>query len=222
MATKRTYADACRAAYALDLVGERWGLLVVRELLLGPKRFSDLRAGLPNVSPNVLAQRLRELEEAGVVSRRKLAPPAASQVYELTEWGMELGSVVDELGRWGARAPSKPNTKRSSPDAIILALRAHFDPDAHQGVNARYEVRLGEVRFRVELADGRLELARGSADEPDAVIETDVETFAELVIGERTPAEALRSGDVKVDGGRQALERFLGYFPMPEPAAAAA
>jgi DNA-binding HxlR family transcriptional regulator/putative sterol carrier protein len=222
MATKRTYDDACRAAYALDLVGERWGLLVVRELLLGPKRFSDLRAGLPNVSPNVLAQRLRELEQVGVLSRRKLAPPAASQVYELTEWGMELGPVVDELGRWGARAPSQPKTKRSSPDAIILALRAHFDPDAHKGVNARYEVRLGENRFRVELVDGHLELAHGRVDEPDAVIETDVETFAEVVMGQRTPAEALRSGDVKVDGGRQALERFFGYFPMPEPAASAA
>ena len=224
MATKRTYDDACRAAYALDLVGERWGLLVVRELLLGPKRFSDLRAGLPSVSPNVLAQRLRELEEAEVVSRRKLAPPAASQVYELTDWGKDLGPVVDELGRWGARAPSEPKTKRSSPDAIILALRAHYEhePDAHKGANARYEVRLGEARFRVELDDGRLELARGGADDPEAVIETDVATFAEVLLGERTPAEALRSGDVKVDGGRQALERFLGYFPMPEPAASAA
>src|SRR5918992_576666 len=98
MATMRTYCDGCAAAHALDLVGERWALLVVRELLLGPKRFTDLPAGLPNVSPNVLAQRLRELERAGVVRRRKLAPPAASRVYELTDWGLELEPVVISLG----------------------------------------------------------------------------------------------------------------------------
>src|SRR5215204_4140654 len=90
MATMRTYDDGCAAAHALDLIGERWALLVVRELLLGPKRFTDLRAGLPNASPNVLAQRLRELEAAGIVRRRKLPPPAASRVYELTEWGQDL------------------------------------------------------------------------------------------------------------------------------------
>src|SRR5918997_5673996 len=106
MATMRTYCDGCAAAHALDLVGERWALLVVRELLLGPKRFTDLRAGLPSASPNVLAQRLRELEEAGVVRRRKLPPPAASRVYELTDWGMELEPVIIGLGRWGARSPS--------------------------------------------------------------------------------------------------------------------
>src|SRR5919112_261043 len=104
MATMRTYDDGCAAAHALDLVGERWALLVIRELLLGPKRFTDLRAGLPNASPNVLAQRLRELEGVGVVRRRKLPPPAASRVYELTEWGMELEPVIISLGRWGARA----------------------------------------------------------------------------------------------------------------------
>ena len=102
MATRRTCCDGCAAAHALDLVGERWALLVVRELLLGPKRFTDLRAGLPGVSPNVLAERLRELERAGVVRRRKLPPPAASRVYELTDWGMELEPVIISLGRWCA------------------------------------------------------------------------------------------------------------------------
>src|SRR3954449_3642338 len=102
MATKRTYGDRCGVARALDVVGERWALLVVRELLLGPKRFTDLRAGLPHVSPNVLSQRLRELEEAGIVRRRKLPPPAGSRVYELTEWGEELEPIVTRLGAWGA------------------------------------------------------------------------------------------------------------------------
>src|ERR671921_2798404 len=108
MTTPRSYNDACAAAHALDLVGERWALLVVRELVLGPKRFTDLRAGLPHVSPNVLAQRLRELEAAGVVRRRKLPPPAASRVYELTPWGEELEPVIIRLGRWGARSPLRP------------------------------------------------------------------------------------------------------------------
>src|SRR3954466_5966488 len=107
MATMRTYDDGCAAAHALDLVGERWALLVVRELLLGPKRFTDLRAGIPKASPNVLSQRLRELERAGVVRRRQLPPPAASRVYQLTDWGLELEPVIIRLGRWGARSPSK-------------------------------------------------------------------------------------------------------------------
>src|SRR5882762_9131790 len=107
-ATKRTYGDACGIARALDVVGERWALLVVRELLLGPKRFTDLRAGLPNVSPDVLSQRLRELESAGLVRRRKLAPPAGSRVYDLTDRGHQLEPVVLALGRWGSTAPFPP------------------------------------------------------------------------------------------------------------------
>ena len=133
MATKRTYCEACAAAHALDLVGERWALLVVRELLLGPKRFTDLRAGLPGVSPNVLAQRLRELEEAAVVRRRKLPPPAASRVYELTEWGMELEPVIVSLGRWGARSPLRPQDAGMSVDSLILSFRAMFDARAADG-----------------------------------------------------------------------------------------
>src|SRR5687768_4583891 len=118
----RTYGEACAAAHALDLIGERWALLVVRELLLGPKRFTDLRSGIVHASPNVLAQRLRELEEAGVVRRRKLPPPAASRVYELTEWGQELEPVVTGLGRWGARSPSHRRDIGMSIDSHILAM----------------------------------------------------------------------------------------------------
>src|SRR3712207_6795803 len=137
---KRKYDDGCAAAHALDLVGERWALLVVRELLLGPKRFTDLRAGLPNASPNVLAQRLRELERTGVVRRRKLPPPAASRVYELTEWGMELEPVIISLGRWGARSPLRPRDAAIGVDSIILALRTMFDPHAAEGIEASYEL----------------------------------------------------------------------------------
>src|ERR671915_996598 len=127
MATRRTYGDGCAIARGLDLIGERWSLLVVRELLLGPKRYTDLRRGLPNASPNVLSERLGELERAGIVRRRKLPPPAGSRVYELTDWGRELEEIVISLGRWGARSPSGlSDAPIASVDSIILALRSRF------------------------------------------------------------------------------------------------
>jgi DNA-binding HxlR family transcriptional regulator len=219
MATMRTYCDGCAAAHALDLVGERWALLVVRELLLGPKRFTDLRAGLPGVSPNVLAQRLRELERAGVVRRRKLPPPAASRVYELTDWGMELEPVITQLGRWGARSPSRPRDAELGIDSLILSFRTMFDPRAAEGLRANYELRLGEDVFRAVVADGRFEIARGSAEErPDAIIEADPATLAALVYEGRQLAEALRSGDIETEGDESAVARFLTLFPLPEPA----
>jgi DNA-binding HxlR family transcriptional regulator len=218
----RTYDDGCAAAHALDLVGERWALLVVRELLLGPKRFADLRAGLPKVSPNVLAQRLRELEGAGVVKRRRLPPPAASRVYELTEWGEELEPVVISLGRWGARSPSRSRDAALGVDSLILSLRTMFDPQAAEGIWAVYELRLGEDVFCAEVADGRFEVVRGSAERPEAIIETDAGTLAGLVYGGRPLGEALDSGDVRIEGDEAAVERFLTFFPLPEPAAPAA
>ena len=214
----RTYDDGCAAAHALDLVGERWALLVVRELLLGPKRFTDLRTGLPHASPNVLAQRLRELERAGVVRRRKLPPPAASRVYELTDWGLDLEPVIVRLGRWGARSPSKPRDAALGVDSLILSFRTMFDPRAADGLSASYELRLGEDRFRAEVADGHFEVVRGVAERPDAIIETDSNTLAALVYDDRQLAEALRSGDLKIEGDESAIERFLGLFPLPDPA----
>lgn len=218
MATMRTYDDGCAAAHALDLVGERWALLVVRELLLGPKRFTDLRAGIPKASPNVLAQRLRELERAGVVRRRKLPPPAASRVYELTEWGLDLEPVIVRLGRWGARSPSKPRDAELGVDSLILSFRTMFDPLAADGLKASYELRLGEDRFRAVVADGRFEIERGGAESPDMTIETDAGTLAALVYEGRPLEEALRSGDVEIEGDESTIERFLTLFPLPEPA----
>jgi DNA-binding HxlR family transcriptional regulator len=222
MVTMRTYCDGCAAAHALDLIGERWALLVVRELLLGPKRFTDLRTGLPNASPNVLAQRLRELERAGVVRRRKLPPPAASRVYELTEWGEELEPVIIGLGRWGARSPSRPRDAELGVDSLILSFRTMFDPRSGNGLRASYELRFGEDRFRAVVADSRLEVERGGVERPDATIETDPATLAALVYEGRPLEEALRSGEIKIEGDRSAVERFLGLFPLPEPAASAA
>src|SRR5580765_8156853 len=127
MATKRTYGDRCGVARALDLVGERWALLVVRELLLGPKRFTDLRAGIPHVSADVLTQRLKELERAGVVRRGTLPPPAGSRIYELTERGRELEPIVIALGRWGSVAPFPPGDAQIGDDAFVIALKSLFD-----------------------------------------------------------------------------------------------
>ena len=222
MATNRTYDDGCAAAHALDLVGERWALLAVRELMLGPKRFTDLRTGLPGVSPNVLAQRLRELERSGVVRRRKLPPPAASKVYELTEWGMELEPVLVQLGRWGARSPSKPYDAPLGVDSLILSFRTMFDPRRADGLSATYEINFGEDVFRAVVEDSHLEVVRGSVERPDAILETDSNTLAGLVYGDDSFAEALRSGHVKVQGDEEAVEHFLTLFPLPETATLAA
>src|SRR3954454_10904281 len=140
---RRTYDQACGTAYALDVVGDRWALLVVRELVLGPRRFTDLRDGLPGIGPNVLSERLKQLEQSGVVRRRVLPPPAASTVYELTEWGAELEDIVIRLGRWGVRAPnlSLDNT-HTRPEWLILGMRAVYSPDGDPG-RTTYELRFG-------------------------------------------------------------------------------
>ena len=214
----RTYDDGCAAAHALDLVGERWALLIVRELLLGPKRFADLRTGLPNASPDILSRRLRGLEGSGVVRRRKLPPPAASWVYELTDWGLELEPAIVSLGRWGARSPTKPHDAELGVDSLILSFRTMFDPLVADGLGASYELRLGEDRFRAVVANGHFEISRGNAERPDAIIETDPATLAALVYDDRQLAEALRSGDMKIEGDESVVARFLDLFPLPEPA----
>jgi DNA-binding HxlR family transcriptional regulator len=218
MATKRSYGEACRFAYALDLVGERWALLVVRELLLGPKRFTDLRTGLPNASTNILAERLRELEAGGVVQRRKLDPPAGAWVYELTEWGHELEPVVTKLGTWGARSPFPPEHRQINSDSIVLALRSLFDPEAAGDLDAAYELRLGGAPFRVGIAGGELELERGPAEAPAAMIELDEPgTLAAVLTGELPLDAALESGAVRIEGAKREVKRFLRLFPMPQP-----
>jgi len=219
VATTRTYGDGCGIAHALDLVGERWALLVVRELLLGPKRFTDLRDGLPNASPNVLAQRLRDLEQAAVVQRRKLPPPAGSWIYELTEWGRELKPIVITLGTWAVRSPSFPHDAPVGTDSVILALSTFFDPGAAGDLSARYQLRLGENAFHVRVAAGVIEVDRGAAADPDAIIETDAVTLSQVIWNGRDLAEASRAGDIKIDGDERAVARFLGLFPRPEPAA---
>jgi DNA-binding HxlR family transcriptional regulator len=216
----RTYGDRCGIARALDAVGDRWALLVVRELLLGPRRYTDLRSGLPNASPNVLSERLRELERAGVVRRRKLPPPAASRVYELTEWGLGLEEAVTALGHWAARSPTPPSDAPiASAASIILALRARFDAAAARGLRAAYDLRLGEDRFRIDVADDEFEAVRGSNDLADATIDTDPDTLGAVLWGGRSLTDAQRSGQMTIEGDKAAVQRFARLFPIPEPAA---
>lgn len=216
MANTRTYSDACAAAHALDLVGERWALLVVRELLLGPKRFSDLRKGLPAVGPNRLTQRLHELEEFGIVRRRKLGPPARSSVYELTDWGRELQPVLVHLGHWGRRSPFRDLDAGISVDALMLALTGDFDATAARDLTATYELVFGDDHLIVRVSAGRLDISRAEPVAPDATITTDTKSFATVLTKKRRLADALRSKDITVSGDVKAVERLLNSFPRPE------
>jgi DNA-binding HxlR family transcriptional regulator len=220
MASKRTYGEACRFAHALDVVGERWSLLVVRELLLGPKRFTDLRSGLPHASPNILTERLRDLEQAAVVRKRRLPPPYGSSVYELTEWGRELEPIVTRLGAWGARSPVPPDSQEIGADSIVLALRSLFDAAAAADLDAAYELRIGVDRYAVGIGGGGLALTRGAAEDPAATLSfPDAPAMAAILAGRLPLAEALASGALEIDGSKQAAKRFLRLFPMPEPCA---
>jgi DNA-binding HxlR family transcriptional regulator len=203
-------------ARALDVVGERWTLLVVRELLFGPKRFSDLVRGLPGMSQNVLSQRLRELAASGLVERRRMGPPVSGQVYELTARGAALRPVVVELARWGSRIPTTSRADLSA-DALALALLTTFDPDGAEDV--RIGLQLGDDRFVAEITDGRLHVARGTAERPDAEIRTDAAGLRSVVFGGRELAEAVAAGDAEVRGDVEKATAFVTRFPRPAPVA---
>lgn len=209
MARTRTELDGCGIAHASDLLGQRWALLVIRELLLGPKRFTDLRAGIPDISPNVLGQRLRELEESRIVRRRKLAPPAAAQVYELTEWGRQLEPAILALGRWASGSPSFPLGAEMGADSLVLALKSTFDPAKADGLDATYELRLGEIPFKIAVKEGNFEAAHVEPEEPDATIRSDPNTIASVVFGGKPLGKAVDTGKVEIDGSRQAVNRLF-------------
>jgi DNA-binding HxlR family transcriptional regulator len=195
---KRSYDDPCGVARALDAVGERWALLVVRELLHGPKRFSALSGALPGMSQNVLSQRLRELEDAGLVVRRSFGPPVSARGYELTGRGYELEPVLLALGRWGSRIPAGSGAELSV-DALILALQTTFDPAAAAGRQARLELRLGDDRFHAEIASGTFTVTRGAGGPVDATLVTDAGTLRALVFGGLDMADAEQAD--RVGGG---------------------
>jgi len=216
MRPMRSYGDPCGIARALDVIGERWALLIVRELLLGPKRFTDLRSGLPQVGPDVLSQRLRELEQAGVVRRAKLPPPAGSRVYELTGWGRELEPVVLGLGLWGsARAPFPADHGALGSDSLVLALKTLFDPArAERLVGKTFELGLGEEPFAIRVGRARLEASRGRADGAVARIAAQPDLLQQVLWHDHP----LRPSEVEIAGDQRAAERFLALFPIASSA----
>jgi DNA-binding HxlR family transcriptional regulator len=215
MTNKRSYVDGCAAAHALDLIGERWALLIVRELLLGPKRFTDLRAGLTAISPNVLSQRLTELEASSILLRRKLPPPANVWVYELTDWGKELEPIVLQLVRWGVRSPAFIRGAGLGVDALVLSFKAMFDPMQAASYDATVELRFGDEAFHVTIANGYIDVARGHAVHAAAIISTSPRVMLQLAYGKHDLGQALRAGVVSFSGERNAVAGFLRCFSVP-------
>ncbi|NVM41975.1 helix-turn-helix transcriptional regulator [Ochrobactrum intermedium] len=218
LSTKRSYDDACAAAHALDLIGERWSLLVMRELMFGPKRFSDLRADLPGVSANVLTQRLERLEEAGILCKKKLPPPASVQVYELTQWGYESEPILQALGRWAARSPKHDPNLPISTVSLLLSLRTMIDHERAAGLRAVIGLRLDEEDFTAHLDDSGIRIERGAALEYDLHFESSPRMLAAAIYGGQ-PLSALESASVlKVMGNRALAEKFVTLFPLPDKA----
>jgi DNA-binding HxlR family transcriptional regulator len=215
---RRWYEDACAAAHALDLVGERWALLVMRELMFGPRRFSELRASLPGISANVLTQRLEGLEAAGVLLRRRLPPPAAAWVYELTPWGRESEPIFQALGRWAARSPTHDPTLPFSAASLLLSLRTMLDPARAAGIEARIGFRLGDETLLAHLADGRIEIAAGPLDGADLVFTGKPPVIAGAIYGGQPLAALEAQGALHIEGDRVLAGRFLALFPLPPKA----
>jgi DNA-binding HxlR family transcriptional regulator len=214
----RSYDDACGAAHALDLIGERWALLVMRELMFGPKRFSDLRADLPGISANVLTQRLERLEEIGALRRRRLPPPAASHVYELTPWGYEIEPALGVLGRWAARSPLHDPTLPLSSASLMLSFKTMFDASRAKGLNARIGFRIGDETFLVHIHGGACDAARQSLDGADVIFAGPATAIAAAVYGGAPLAALEAKKSLAIEGDRALAERFTGLFPLPPKA----
>lgn len=215
---RRRYDDACAASHALDLVGERWALLVMRELMLGPKRFGDIKADLPGISANILTQRLEGLERVGILRRRKLPPPASTQVYELTEWGYESEPIFQVLGRWAARSPTHDPTLHFGAVSMMLSLRTMLDPALAAGMSARIDLVIGRETFRLTLADGAIEAVRGRHAQADFTFTGEAGIIAAAVYGGQSLEALEAAGLLKLEGDRALAARFLTLFPLPPKA----
>ncbi|MBD8678027.1 winged helix-turn-helix transcriptional regulator [Sphingomonas sp. CFBP 13720] len=213
---RRRYDDACGAALGMDYVGERWALLLMRELLLGPRRFGELRSGLPGISANVLTQRLTGLEAAGIVRRERLPPPASAQVYALTPWGMESEPVVLALGRWALRSPAHDTSLPFSRVSLMLSLRMLMVQERAAGFTATVAFHLGEERYVARLTAGDLRVWRGEVDAPDAILAGETAAFKPVLYGGMPLAVAEATGRIAVAGNRAVAERFTGLFRLPD------
>ena len=206
---KRSYDDACGTAHALDLIGERWALLVLRELMLGPRRFSELRVDLPGISANVLSQRLDELEARGLARKLRLPPPASVQVYEATAWGLEAEPIVQALGRWAARSPRHDPTLPISGVSILLSFRTMIDRDKAYDIDAKVGFRFGESGYVARLHEGTIIVARGVTDDCDVVFTAAPTALAAVVYG-GAPLDS-----IGVEGDIALAKRFTTLFPLP-------
>ncbi|MES2271574.1 MAG: winged helix-turn-helix transcriptional regulator [Pseudomonadota bacterium] len=212
---KRVYSDGCAAAHALDLVGDRWALPVMREMMLGPRRFSDMRAALPGLSANVLTQRLEELERNSIVQRRKLPPPASVQVYELTPWGLEAEELLKVMGRWAARSPHK-EAGPMSPVSIVLSMRTMFCAEQAKDLFLRVGLFFGMETYLAEIRNGTIAVDRGEIDDVDILFSGDHNAFVACLYGKVPLADV--ADQLAVTGDRKLLERFLSLFPLPPTA----
>jgi DNA-binding HxlR family transcriptional regulator len=202
-------------AHALDLIGERWSLIVLRELLLGPKRFSELRADIPGISANVLTQRLEGLEANGVLFRRKLPPPSNAQVYELTEWGYEVEPIGQALGRWATRSPLHDPSAPISAVSVLLSFRTMLNAERARGMDAWIGFRFGAYSYLGHLTEHGFPIARGDADRADLLFTGDPRALAGAVYGGVPLADLEQTGALAVSGDHALAERFLTLFPLP-------
>ena len=211
------YQVACGTAFAMELVGERWSILIIRELMLGGRRFSDLRGSLPGISAKVLTERLAGLEQAGVLVRRRLAPPAASQVYELTEWGYLAEPAIQELGRWAARSPGHNPQLPLSAVSFMLSLRTMIDRETARQLEATVGFTVSGESFLAELRDGAMPVRRAEPGPADAWLSADAPLpLLRVFYGKQPLAEAERAGGVRIAGDRALAERFVALFSLPE------
>ncbi|WET81349.1 helix-turn-helix domain-containing protein [Amycolatopsis sp. QT-25] len=215
--TARTYGQFCGLARALEIIGERWSLLVIRDLVLGPKRFDELQHGLPKIPTSILSTRLNELERHGVVQRRVLPQLDAGVVYELTDYGNDLDQILLQLGLWGARSLTDPAADDLfSLDAAILSLYTTFQPDAARGIRCSFELHYGDQMIvHAVIDDGAVTAGEGSLPEPDLVIEPRGPVVLKLLNGELAAANALTCGAVAVKGDPAMLELFTRLFHIP-------
>ncbi len=215
--TTRSYSQYCGLAYALDIVGERWTLLIIRELFAGPRRFKDLMSGLPGISTNLLAERLKSLEQQGILSRHTLPPPAASTVYELTPLGQALETTLLELGKWGSQfvPPSAEGATLLNVGSYALTLKTFFRPEQAQGVDETYELRIDNEVMQVQINEGKIDVQQGAAVKANAVFQTSISTYLALLQRQIQPDEAISRGLIKIEGDSAALKRFLDLCGLP-------
>jgi DNA-binding HxlR family transcriptional regulator len=220
--SSRRYGQYCPVAKSLDVLGERWTLLIVRNLMMGPQRYTDLREALPGLATDLLTARLRTLEQAGYVARRQLPRPAAVTVYELTPAGQRIAVVVLELGRIGlARLGPPAEDDLVTSDALVLSLRPSFRPDVAGNAEESYQLELDGESYTVNVHPGRAETGRGTAADPRLTLTTTTRTFAALISGAIDAKAALSAGEVQIEGPRRALDRFLRIFSYPVPSGVA-